>query len=49
MNEQIICNAQEKIMIIMPPPSVLGKVYCFPHRQLIFNIDRRATYHLEGL
>ena len=31
------------------PPSVTGKVYCFPRRQLIFIFDRRVMYRLNGL
>ena len=34
---------------IMPPPSVMGYLYCFPRRQLIFSFDRRVIYHLNGL
>ena len=28
--------------ILMPPPSIMGEVYCFPGRQLIFSFDRRV-------
>ena len=31
-------------VVIMPPPSVMGEVYCFPRRQLIFSF----IYHLKG-
>ena len=37
------------ISLIMPPPSVTGRVYYFPRRQLIFSFDRRVLYHLKGL
>ena len=36
-------------MVIMPPPSVLWVVYCFPRRQLIYSFDMRVIYHLKGL
>ena len=32
----------------MPPNSVTGEVYCFPHRQLIFSFVRRVIYHSKG-
>ena len=31
------------------PPSVMGEVYCFPRRQLIFSFGRRVMYHSKGL
>ena len=31
------------------PPSVMGEVYCFPRRQLIFSFNRRVIYHSKGL
>ena len=34
---------------IVPPPSVMGEVYCFPRRQLIFSFGRRVINHLKGL
>ena len=36
-------------MLIMPPPSVTGEVYCFPRLQLILSFGRRVIYHLKGL
>ena len=34
----------EAINFIMPLPSVMGEVYWFPHRQLIFCFDKRVVY-----
>ena len=36
-------------VMIMPPPSVTGKLYCFPLRQLIFSFGRCVVCHSKGL
>ena len=42
-------TAVDNQLLIMPPPSVTGEVYCFPRRQLIFSFGRRVIYHSKGL
>ena len=39
------------LVIMPPPPSVTGEVYCFPRRQLIFifRFGRRVIHHSKGL
>ena len=40
---------ESRVEMTMSPPSVTGKVYCFPRRKLIFSFGRRVIYHSKGL
>ena len=42
-------NISPTVVIMPPPSSVMGEVYCFPRRQLIVSFGSCVICHFKGL